>query len=167
MFGQESGACSEYIWLEGDLDKVITLADSDPLGCAIYRHGAGCHGCGIGANCHSTGLFHTLNDCVGVCGTGCVFKKNNPPKLCVHASLCPYTSFCLFLRVLLPLGVLCEWALAGWCVWHCCGAAEVQHQTMFTTTALVLFILFTPVQSAVSKGSRHSLFFFVGEASNV
>lgn len=48
------------MWLEGDLYKVITLTDSDPLGCAIYRHGAGCHGCRIGANCHSTGLFHTL-----------------------------------------------------------------------------------------------------------
>lgn len=44
---------------EGDLYKVIALTVSDPLGCAISCHGAGCHGCGIGANCHSTGLFHT------------------------------------------------------------------------------------------------------------
>lgn len=35
--------------VEGDLYKVITLTVSDPLGCAISCHGAGCHGCRIGA----------------------------------------------------------------------------------------------------------------------
>lgn len=116
----------EYIWLEGDLYKVITLADSDPLGCAIYRHGAGCHGCRIGANCHSTGLFHTLNDCAGVCGTlcVCVFKKN--PKNCVCAVH--------FVRTCLPVyfGVYC-------CPSVCCMSGHSQDCVCGTAAALQRF----------------------------
>lgn len=162
------GACVQYIWLEGDIYKVITLTDSDPLGCAIYRHGAGCHGCRIGANCHSTGLFHTLKESVSLCVRACVWWHGmcvfDILFFCVLGLLCPCMCVCLSATlcmqecvcVLLPLSVpIRKWVLGclqgSVCVQLNCVATEIQHQTMFTTSSLVLFILFTPVQSGAFK----------------
>lgn len=97
-------ARAQRVWLEGDPCKVITLPGSDPLGCVIYRHGAGCHGCRIGANCHSTGLLRTLSEhacaCARVCV--CVFTPFFCPSsftVCslrfVHTRPCVYPCVCV------------------------------------------------------------------------
>lgn len=87
--------------LEGDLYKVIALTDSDPLGCAIYRGGVGCHGCQKGANCHSTGLFHNLNNHVGVCVKLYVYFYVCFPSACFALSEPVHAEFrfaCLSMR---------------------------------------------------------------------
>lgn len=148
MWREAGGAArAQRVWLEGDPCKVITLPGYDPLGCVIYRHGAGCHGCRIGANCHSTGLLRTLSEhacaCVCVCVV-CSFLLS----LFFH---CVLTSFCPHAPVCLPVCVcVCVSRHRYDCVRVCtCGAAAALRRfhirRCFTAAALVLFILFSPL----------------------